>query len=384
MIYLDNAATSFPKPDTVLEAMTRTMGKYGANPGRSGHRLALSAGRIVWQARERLCELFNAQDPAAFVFTHNCTSALNLAIKGALHPGDHVVTTALEHNSVLRPLHTLEQEGRITLSVLSPLPDTFAVTAQQVQAALRPDTRLVVMSHASNVTGAVQPVENVARLCHAHNVLFLVDTAQTAGLHPIDLTATLIDLMAFPGHKALYGPQGTGGLYVRPGLEANILPLIEGGTGSDSHSVLQPADMPDRYESGTLNTPGIAGLSAGIRFVRQNTDAIRQLEQELTYALWYGLQNLPGIALYGPPPDIHPRVDVISFNLGSADSGLVADQLDQMQIAVRAGLHCAPFMHRHLGSFTQGTVRMSVGFFNTKAAVREALRAVETVAGMNM
>lgn len=372
MIYLDNAATTWPKPPTVAEAMTRTIQKYGANPGRAGHQMAMAAGRIIWQLRERLCEHFNAADPAAFALTQNCTMALNLGIKGSLISGGHVITTVLEHNSVLRPLHTLEAQGRIRLTLLQPASGQHAVQPEQVRQALCPDTRLVVMSHASNVTGAVQPIEAVASICAGHSTLFMVDAAQTAGVLPIDLNGTHIDLLAFPGHKGLYGPQGTGGLYIRPGLQ--LTPVLEGGTGSDSHSVLQPDDPPERYESGTLNTPGYAGLSAALRYIRLHQDAIRQQEEELCRALWQGLESA-GVTLYGPGLD-QPRVGVVCFNIGQMDSGSVADQLDRGGIACRAGLHCAPLIHRHQGSLEQGAVRLSVGCFNTKADIRQAVQAI--------
>ena len=278
MIYLDNAATTFPKPPQVLRASAGVMQKLGANPGRSGHRMSLAAGRIVMRCREELADLLAVDAPEEIIFCFNCTDALNLALRGLPLRGGHVIATALDHNASLRPLSGMAARGEIALDILPPGPDGV-VTASQVEQALQPDTRLVALSHASNGTGAVQPAEEIGSLCRARGVTFLLDAAQTLGVLPVHPLALNADLMAFPGHKGLLGPMGTGGLWIRPGI--TLAPYREGGTGSRSESPLQPEEMPDRYESGTMNLPGIAGLLAGVRFVRAHADEIQQKEAAL-------------------------------------------------------------------------------------------------------
>lgn len=359
MIYLDNAATSFPKPREVADAVAGTITRMGANPGRSGHKLSLGAARVVIAAREQLAELFGVDDPFRFVFALNCTDALNLAIKGCLYPGDHVVTTALEHNSVLRPLKSMERRGMIRLTILRPGLDGV-VPLKEYEENVRAGTRLVVSTHASNLTGAIQPVEGIGRVCRKVGSLFLVDAAQSAGILPIDAAAVGADMLAFPGHKGLYGPTGTGALYIRPGLFLNT--LREGGTGSSSDSWFQPSEMPERYESGTVNTCGLAGLFVGARFVRRHFDEIEARERALSDVLYRGIASIPGVRMISPPKN---RVGVVAFNIRGEQSGHVADRLDDADFAVRAGLHCAPAAHRFYGTLEQGAVRASVGFYNT-------------------
>ena len=284
-IYFDNAATSHPKPQAVVDAVVAAMTHFNANPGRSGHTAALEAARQVLHAREALARLINAPDPMSVVFTLNCTDALNLAIKGILCLGDHVVTTQLEHNSVLRVLSELARRGRITLTLVPPRPDGF-IDPSDIQGAMTPKTALIVCGQASNVTGAIQPVAAIGRLARERGVRFLVDGAQAAGSLPVDVQALQCDLYAFPGHKSLLGPQGTGGLYIREGVV--LKPLREGGTGSASDSMLQPEELPERYESGTLNLPGIAGLGAACAFVSPKVEQIMIHERELTGALYEG------------------------------------------------------------------------------------------------
>ncbi len=376
MIYLDNAATSWPKPRGVMDAMLKTMRDFGANPGRSGHRMAINAGRILFYVRQAMCDLFHVSDPFQFVFCFNCTDALNLAIKGCLDDGDHVITTSLEHNSVLRPLKELEWQGKIDLTVVPSGPHG-TVEAKQIQKALCPNTKLVVVNHVSNVTGAIQPIRAIGKICENHGALFLVDGAQSAGILPLDLEAMPIDYYAFAGHKGLLGPQGTGGLYIKKGR--TLKPLREGGTGSNSESWFQPEDIPDRYESGTLNTPGIAGLGAGIRFILKHQKEILQKERELTRELIEGLLEIEGVRVYGPPLNL-PRTGVVSFNIRSLQSGMVGDILDRdYQIACRAGLHCAPLVHRGQGTIDQGTVRISLGFFNTRDEIHQCLAAIQKI-----
>ena len=367
MIYLDNAATTFPKPPQVLRASAGVMQKLGANPGRSGHRMSLAAGRIVMRCREELADLLAVDAPEEIVFCFNCTDALNLALRGLPLRGGHVVATALDHNASLRPLSGMAARGEIALDILPPGPDGV-VTASQVEQALQPDTRLVALSHASNVTGAVQPAEEIGSLCRARGVTFLLDAAQTLGVLPVHPLALNADLMAFPGHKGLLGPMGTGGLWIRPGI--TLAPYREGGTGSRSESPLQPEEMPDRYESGTMNLPGIAGLLAGVRFVRAHADEIQQKEAALQKKLRNGLSQLEGMTLYRPAA---PCVGIVSFNAENRRSGEVADALDRYGVGVRAGLHCAPLMHRALGTLETGVVRVSPGFFNTERDIEHLL-----------
>ncbi len=372
-IYLDNAATSHPKPACVLEAVRAAMTAFNANPGRSGHRRSLEAARAVLDAREAVAAVLGAPDPLCVAFAFNCTDALNLAIKGALRAGDHVISTMLEHNSVLRVLSEMLRREQIELSLLSPRPDGF-VDPQDVRAALRKNTRLIAMTHASNVTGAIQPVAAAAQVAREAGVPMLIDGAQALGAMPVDVGALGCQLYAFPGHKSLLGPQGTGGLYMEPGFE--IAPLREGGTGSSSESMLQPAERPERYESGTLNLPGIAGLGAGAALVRSGLTQIFMRERELTTALYEGLSQIAGVEVYSPAEEA-ARAGIVAFNAGDLTSAQVADFLDGEGIAVRGGLHCAPGAHRFLGTLRRGAVRASVGHATTFEEVEALLRAVK-------
>lgn len=376
VIYLDSAATSMPKPKVVSRAVTTAIERFG-NPGRSGHQASMEAGRAIYECREELAGLFNVKEPIRFVFCSNCTDALNQAIKGMLPDGGHVVTTALEHNSVLRPLHTMKERQMISLSIVYPKADGY-LSPEDIYKEITSRTKLVVVNHASNVTGAVQPVEAIAALCYRRGVPLLVDGAQSTGCMPINLSSVGMDLFAFPGHKGLLGPQGSGALYIRESCAP--LPLREGGTGSMSMLLTQPTDMPDRYESGTPNTPAIAGMLAGAHYVRENLKDIIAVEGKLTGELWEGLKGIEGVALYGPPPG-KPRVGVITFNVGDQDASMVADKLsEEYGIACRAGLHCAPLAHRALGTENRGAVRFSVGPFNTPEEIRSAVKAVHRIA----
>jgi len=371
-IYFDNAATSHPKPPGVVEAVTRALTETNANPGRSGHRAAIEAARTVLDCRERLAALLGAADPMSVVHCFNCTDALNLAIKGSLRVGDHVIATRLEHNSVLRPLYALERRGRIALTLVSPRPDGF-VDPDDIRDALTPQTALIVCTHASNVTGAIQPVAAIGQVARAAGVRYLIDGAQALGGLPVDVNALGCDLYAFPGHKSLLGPQGTGGLYIAPGLRLN--PLREGGTGTDSHSLDQPDTLPERYESGTVNLPGIAGLAAGCDYVASRLSQIMMHERELTQALWEGLAAMDGVTLYTPAQEAG-RAGIVCFNVGDMPSAQVADALARRDIAVRGGLHCAPGAHRFLGTLERGAVRASLGHANTFDEVDQFLKAV--------
>ena len=374
-IYFDNAATSNPKPPSVVKAVTDALTRCNANPGRSGHRAAIEAGRIVLDARQRLQSILGAEDATGVIFTLNCTDALNLAIKGSLNYGDHVITTLLEHNSVLRPLNELSRRGRITLTLLSPRDDGF-IAPEDVRSAIRAETRLIVVTHASNVTGAIQPVAAIGQIAREHGVRYLIDGAQALGAMPVSVQSLNCDLYAFPGHKSLLGPQGTGGLYIRPGV--GLYTLREGGTGSSSDSMLQPEELPERYESGTVNLPGIAGLGAGCALVSGQLSQILSHERELTAALYEGLSGMDGVTLYSPAEEA-ARAGIVSFNLGDLSSSQTADALARADVAVRGGLHCAPGAHRFLGTLRRGAVRASVGHANTFEEVDQFLRTLREV-----
>jgi cysteine desulfurase/selenocysteine lyase len=378
VVYLDNAATSFPKPEATLEAMMRYQREIGGSPGRSGHRLSIEAGRLVHETREVLARLFNVDDPLRIVFTKNATEALNIALIGLLRPGDHVITTGMEHNAVMRPLRFLESRG-IDLSVV-PCSDRGELDPDDIRAAFRTNTRAVVLTHASNVTGTIMPVQEIGLLTRERgDIVLCVDAAQTAGALPIDVAAMSVDLLAFTGHKSLYGPQGTGGLYIRKGLDEKIAPLMRGGTGSRSEFEEQPDFMPDKYECGTPNTIGLAGLAAGAAFIlEQGVEVVREKEEALALRFLNHLHDLRGdVTVYGPPA-AQKRIPLISFNLRNitpSDAALYFDE--QWGVMCRPGLHCAPAAHRTIGTFPHGTIRFSFGFFNTEAhadLAAEALR----------
>jgi cysteine desulfurase/selenocysteine lyase len=376
-IYLDNAATSFPKPDAVWRAMERTLRDVGANPGRGGHRLSLEAGRIVMESREALAELFGIADAERIAFTANATEAINVALFGLLRPGDRVVTSTMEHNAVTRPLRALQERGVTVVKVPADLRGFIDPAA--LRAACREKTRLVVLSHCSNVTGTLQPIEEVGPWCRREGILFLVDAAQSAGIFPLRVDELGIDLLAVPGHKGLLGPQGTGFLYVREGVE--LQPLIFGGTGSNSQSELPPQQMPERLEAGTLNTPGLAGLGAAAAFLRrEGLNTVRDRESELMGRLIEGVREIRGIELYGPlEPHFHGGA--LSLNLAGRDPAEVGFLLDRdHEVCCRVGLHCAPDAHRTIGTFPRGTVRVSPGYFNTPEEIDHLVSALTALA----
>jgi cysteine desulfurase/selenocysteine lyase len=379
-VYLDNAATSWPKPSPVAAAMQRFLTDVGANPGRSGHRRSVEASRVVFRAREAIAELLGVSDPLRVILCANATHALNLAIRGLLGPGHHVVTTSMEHNSVMRPLRALEADG-LELTVVDCSP-TGVLDPAGIEQALRPETAMIVMSQASNVAGTLLPVEQVAAIARANGVFLLVDAAQSAGSLPIAFEALGADLLAFTGHKALCGPMGTGGLIVGERVETSKLkPLMRGGTGSDSDSEQQPGFLPDAFESGTLNVVGLAGLEAGVRWLlRQGTTELRDREVDLTNRLLEGLHDVPGVGIYGPG-DATRQVPVVSFKVAGVDSTEVGFRLDQeFDVAARVGLHCSPAAHRTLGTFPAGTVRFSLGAFTSLQEVDIAVHAVRHIA----
>jgi cysteine desulfurase family protein len=382
MIYLDNAASSWPKPDETWQAMEHFMRNIGANPGRSGHRLSIDAGRILMEAREALAELFGAEDPLRIVFTRNATESLNLAICGILRPSDHCITTSMEHNSVMRPLRALEKRGvEVAVVTCSPRGE---LDPQEIEKAIKVNTKLIVMTHASNVTGTLMPIGEVGEITGKKGVLFCIDAAQTAGAYPIGLEEMQIDLLAFTGHKSLYGPQGIGGLYIREGLEEKLEPLVRGGTGSRSESQKQPDFMPDKYESGTPNTVGVAGLGAGVRFIlAQGVAQIRAKERGLTRMLIEGLRSIPGVSLYGCG-DAATQVAICSFTITGLTPSEITMELDEeFAIMSRPGLHCAPAAHQTINTFPQGTIRLSAGYFTTEEEIALALKAIEKIAAQS-
>ncbi len=379
MIYLDNAATSFPKPPVVIQAMSNFLERAGGNPGRSGHRLSIEAGRIVYDAREAIAELFGARDPLRVIFTLNATHALNLALRGVLRAGDRVVTTGIEHNAVMRPLRALERKD--VRVVVTPCARDGSLALDAMRNAITPGTRLVVVNHASNVVGTILPIAEIARLAHAVGALILVDAAQTAGVLPIDVQAMGIDLLAFTGHKGLYGPPGTGGLVIGDAVDAaSIEPLMRGGTGSRSEFEEQPDELPDKFECGTPNGVGIAGLGAGVRWVMaRGVDSIRVHEVELTRALIEGLSEIPGVTVYGTR-DAELQTATVSFTVANRRVSEIGLQLDEeFGVLCRVGLHCAPAAHRTIGTFPEGTVRFASSVFTTPAEIRAALDAVRRI-----
>jgi cysteine desulfurase family protein len=378
MIYLDNAATSFPKPEGVYRALDAFARTSLANPGRSGHRMALAAEHALDDCRILLNNLFHGKEPQRWVFTLNCTDALNMAFKGVLNDGDHVITTDLEHNSVSRPLRALDLAGRISLTRLR-ADAGGTVDPDDVRKAVTPRTRLVAMTHASNVLGTVQPIAEVGRIVREHDVFFLVDAAQTAGVLPIDVQALNIDLLAFPGHKGLLGPTGTGALYVGPRVK--LRPWREGGTGGDSSSETQPRDLPYHYEGGTPNVLGVSGLAAGVRYVlERGPETIHQHEIDLTRRLLGRLDEMPAYQAFGHR-DFERRVATLSFRCEALPAPEVGAILDQsFDIAVRPGLHCAPYVHRAQGTFPDGLVRVSPGPFSTIEDIDRLTAALAEIA----
>lgn len=339
--------------------------------------MALAAGRIILETRELLAQFFNVPDSSRIVFTANVTEALNLAIKGLLRPGEHVILSAMEHNAVCRPIWALAKSG-VSYSIV-PCNREGLLASEEVEKAIQPNTRLICINHASNLVGTIQPIREIGQIASGRRVPLLLDAAQTAGVLPIDVLADGVDLLAFTGHKALLGPPGTGGLYIRDGIE--LRPLKEGGTGTNSELLEQPLALPERFEAGTPNTPGIAGLGAGLRFLRQQgLTAIRRHECDLTRRLLEGLAAVPGISLYGPG-DPEQRTAVIAFNLAGMDANQVSFALDQgFDIACRSGLHCAPLAHQTIGTLATGAVRLSPGWFNTGAEMDQVIAAVRELA----
>ncbi|MCL5058297.1 MAG: aminotransferase class V-fold PLP-dependent enzyme [Actinobacteria bacterium] len=383
MIYFDNAATTWPKPPEVIDAVTRCIRDLGANPGRAGHKMSVKAGEMVDSTRKKLARLFNIEASAyeRIVFTVNATGALNLAIKGLLKKGDHVITSTMEHNSVTRPLYRLEREGVQVTRVRCA--GDGSIDPGEIKKSIKQNTKLIAIIHASNVTGTVMPAEEIGSIAGEAGALFLLDAAQSAGVLDIDVKRMNISLLAFPGHKSLLGPTGTGGLYIRDGLVLET--LKEGGTGSQSDLPGMPETLPERYEAGTLNTTGIAGLEAGIDFImKTGMDKIRDHELRLTQLFIEGAQRVPGLKIYGPTGDA-PRVPVVSFLIEGRKSPEIGGLLDKnYDIACRAGLHCAPDAHRTLDTFDKRLVRFSFSFFNKEEEVIRAVDCLEEIVRNNI
>ena len=376
MIYFDNAATTMRKPECVMKAVADAMGSLG-NSGRGVHGGALSASRIIYDTRVALAQLFGAESPERIAFTANSTQALNMAIKGALQPGDHVITTALEHNSVLRPLYELEDRG-VELTIL-PADLLGNICYEDFEKEIRPNTRAIVTTHGSNLTGNLLDIERIGAIACQHGLLYIVDASQTAGVFDIDVQKMGIDILCFTGHKGLLGPQGTGGLYVREGV--TLRPLLSGGSGVQTYLRSHPPQMPTALEAGTLNGHGIAGLGAAVRYI-QNTglDVIRAKEQTLMWEFYEAVRLIPGITVYGDFGTDN-RCAIVSLNIRDYDSGEVSDALsEEYGIATRPGAHCAPLMHRALGTVDQGAVRFSFSHYNTKEEIMIAVSALRELA----
>ncbi len=375
--YFDHAASSWPKPSAVIEAMVRCVEEYGANPGRGSHKMAVRASRTLFEARNHLSRLFNIHNPNDISFALNTSMALNQAIKGFLKPGDHVISTTIEHNSVRRPLEFLKNKRGVEVTYIK-TDEHGVIDLKHIQAAMKKQTKLVVCTHGSNLLGSILPINEISAITHKHGARLLVDAAQTAGTLDIDIQALGIDMLAFPGHKGLLGPQGTGGLFIHPELE--LEPLIHGGTGSKSEDIDMPNVRPDRYEGGTPNTVGIAGLNEGVKFVLNETvHKIHNNEWQLTQLLISELQSIPDIHILGPKLN-EDRTGIVAFALPHIDASEMSFMLDQsFNIAVRAGYHCTPLAHETAGTLEGGAVRASVGYSTTIEDVECLVYAVKEI-----
>ena len=376
MIYMDNAATTLPKPPGVAQAITAALNSLG-NAGRGVTNASLDAARVIYDTREKLCRLFNGENPKQIVFTNNSTESLNIAIQGLIMPGDHVITTVLEHNSVLRPLFEREEAGA-SLTILS-CDEVGNISYEEMENAITPKTKAIVCTHGSNLTGNLVDIERVGEIAEKHGVLFIVDASQTAGVYPIDVQKMKIDVLCFTGHKSLYGPQGTGGMYVKEGL--HVRPLKRGGSGVDTYNKHHPEQMPTALEAGTLNGHGIAGLNASLTYLEEKgLDVIREKALDNMWRFYEGIRNIPGVTVYGDFSS-RERCPIVTLNLGEYDSGEVSDELLMTyNIATRSGGHCAPLMHQALGNVEQGAVRFSFSHFNTTEEIDTAIQAMKELA----
>lgn len=384
MIYLDNSATTFPKPTSVIKAMTEFMKHTCANPGRSGHKMAQETNREILMTRMDMAQMFGVPNPMQIVFTKNASEALNLAIFGYVKSGDHVITSCMEHNSVLRPLHYLKEQGEIELTIVDSDEEGF-VHAEAIEIAIRENTSLIAITHASNLTGSINDIEAIAKVSALANqnrekpIVLLVDAAQTAGLVDIDVTETGIDMLAGAGHKSLYGPTGTGFLYVSDKIM--LKPIHRGGTGSISESLEQPDFMPDMLETGTLNALGVAGLRAGLNYIRENDiKKLREKQQNMVAKLITEFSKIENVKLYGTK-DASKRASAVVINIGDRDSQDITYILsDRYDIATRGGKHCAPLAHKRMGTLEQGMVRISLSSFTTEDELKSVIEAVKQLA----
>lgn len=378
-IYLDNASTSFPKAPTVATAMSDYITNRGININRGSYALAYDVEDIIYTTRQRLHTLFNGHDPSHVIFTQNVTMSLNMVIKGLLKAGDHVLVSSMEHNAVMRPLTQLLDKG-ITFDII-PCDKMGSIQLESMDSLIRPNTVAMIINHASNVCGTIQPLESIGSICKDHNLQFIVDAAQTAGVIPIDVKACHIDALCFTGHKGLLGPQGIGGIILTKEMAAQtLIPLIAGGTGSFSHLETMPTHMPDAFEAGTLNLPGIMGLNEGLSYIEsQGMENIHNHELGLTQAFLEGLQSIDGINIVGKQ-NIQTRTAVVSITIDGMDPANIAYELESTyHIMTRVGLHCAPRAHQTLGTYPEGTVRFSFGYANTHKDVKSALSALHRI-----
>ena len=376
MIYLDNAATTMKKPPAVVTAVTEALCSMG-NAGRGGHDASLDASRVIFNARQKIAELFNGESPRQIVFTANSTESLNITIKGILEPGDHVITTALEHNSVLRPLYEMEDRG-VELTVIgSNL--TGCIDYADFEKNIRDNTKAIVCTHGSNLTGNMLDIKRIGAIARAHDLIFVVDASQTAGVFDIDVQEMNIDILCFTGHKGMLGPQGTGGMYVREGV--HVKPLLSGGSGVQTYSRNHPVEMPTALEAGTINAHGLAGLSAAVDYLNETgLDEVRRIEKELMTHFYEGVKDVPGVKIYGDFT-AGERCAIVTLNIWDYDSSEVSDALYMhFGISTRPGAHCAPLMHQALGTVDQGAVRFSFSHYNTMEEVDAAINAVKELA----
>ncbi|MGL5820386.1 MAG: aminotransferase class V-fold PLP-dependent enzyme [Sarcina sp.] len=376
-IYLDNAATSFPKPKAVIEKMMDYMTNCGGNPSRGSSSIALASNRITYDCRERISKFFNFDKTENVIFTSNITASLNIILNALIKENWHVITSTMEHNSVLRPLEKLKKEKNIKLDIIKANSEGFLDLAT-FEKAITKDTRVVVLSHASNLTGSIQDITKIGELCKKHNIFFIVDSAQTAGVIPIDMQASNISALAFTGHKSLFAPQGIGGFIINDKINEAMDTVFVGGTGSSSYSLDHPLELPDKFESGTLNTPGIVGLNEGIKFIEsEGIEKIRAKEETLCDYALSKLKEIKGIVIYGGT-DVTKKTSTISFNIEGLDSSELGFYLDfEKNISTRTGLHCAPLAHKTIGSYPAGVVRISLGYFNTKKDIDALINALK-------
>lgn len=376
MIYLDNAATTMHKPQAVIDAVVQAMNSLG-NAGRGANEASLSAARIIYDTRDRLAQLFHAENAKRIAFTCNSTESLNIAIKGSLNPGDHAITTALEHNSVLRPLYEMQEQG-VELTVIES-DKRGRICYEDFEKAIRPETKVIVCTNGSNLTGNRVDLERVGKIAADHGIRFIVDASQTAGVFEIDVQKMYIDILCFTGHKGLLGPQGTGGIYVREGIE--LRPLKSGGSGVDTYNTHHPAEMPTALEAGTLNGHGIAGLGAGVKYIMDTgMEHIRETEQHYMWKFYNGVKDIPGVKIYGDF-ETEDRCPIVTLNIADYDSSEVSDELLMTYgISTRPGAHCAPLMHKALGTVDQGAVRFSFSHFNTEEEIDAAIAAIRELA----